>query len=38
MKALGEFHDLKSNMLEEEERIISGIKGDTSEGKNFQHP
>ena len=36
MQTLGEFHDLKYNMLEKEESIIGGIKGDTPEEKKFK--
>ena len=34
MQKLGEFHELKSNMLEKEESIVGDIKGDTSEKKH----
>ena len=36
MQTLGEFHDLKSKMLEKEESIVDGIKGDTPEEETFK--
>ena len=36
MQTLGEVHELKSNMLEKEESIIDGNKGNASEKKMFK--
>ena len=33
MKLLGEFYDLKSNLLESEEKIVNNMKGNTIEAK-----
>ena len=37
MKLLGEYYDLKSNLLESEEKIVNDIKGKMIEKKNLQH-
>ena len=36
METLGEFHDLKSKLLESEESVVNDIKGDTSEEKTYK--
>ena len=36
MQTLGEYHELKSTLLEKEEYIISGFQDDTSEEEAFK--